>query len=116
VLVGLVAAVLHREPDHLDRARTELADDDAFTGARTAGEAFLRASVELLAAGEGCRPARDARCEQLFTAAALARVSSVQLLGCRRPDIHQYRGRFRNYLAALDDGGAVQPPPPPACD
>lgn len=114
---GAAAAVVRGGEDHLDEARAELADDQAFRGATTAGEALLRVSVSLQRAGEACEDdERDARCDGLFTAAAVARVSSVDLLRCRRPDIFSFRNEFRAHLDALDSGALPDPPSPPNCD
>lgn len=113
-LAGVAALMLDDGPDHLALARAEVADEQSFTGARSAGEALLRASQRLQAAGGACDPNRS-RCDRLLTAAAIARVSSVDVLGCRRPDIFAFRLRFERYLAALQDGDDPLPPPPPAC-
>jgi hypothetical protein len=113
--IGLLVVVTQDGPDHLARARAELAADDAFARSSTAGEALLRASTELQRAGTDCDGERP-RCDRLLTAAAMARVSSVQLLDCRRPDIFAFRARFRLYLDALAAGDDPTPPPPPACD
>lgn len=114
-VVGVGVAVVHDGPGPLDRARAELAADEAFTRSSTAGEALLRASVELQRAGTDCER-DDGRCDRLLTAAAMARVSSVQLLDCRRPDVFAFRDRFRRYLDDLAAGADPMPPSPPACD
>lgn len=113
--VGLAVVVLDDGPDHLERARAALADDEDFTRSSTAGEALLRSSVELQQAGRTCDD-RDRSCDRLLTASAIARVSSVRLLDCRRPDIHAFRDAFRRYVDALADGDDPAPPSPPACD
>lgn len=114
LLGGAAVALADDGPDHLAEARAEVADRQAFTGARTAGEAMLRASQRLQAGATDCDGDRH-RCDQLLTAAAVARVSSVDLLDCRRPDIFTFRERFEDYLSALADGDDPLPPPPPAC-
>lgn len=123
VAVGLLAAVgavgvLAPDDDHLEAAQAALDDDQAFRGATTAGEALLRVSVELQRAGAACDDddGDAAACARFFTAAAFARVSSVDVLRCRRPDIFTFRHRFRDYLAALADGHDPDPPSPPNCD
>ena len=114
-VAGVLVAVTHDGPSALDRARAELASDGAFTRSSTAGEALLRASTELQRAGAECE-ADDARCDRLLTAAAMARVSSVQLLSCRRPEVFAFRDEFRTYLDGLAEGDDPTPPRPPACD
>lgn len=115
-LVALVVVVVDDGPDHLDLARAELADDEAFAQSSTAGAALLRSSVELQEAGTSCDGDRDASCARLLTASAMARVASVRLLDCRRPDIFTFRAEFRRYLDELAAGDDPTPPAPPACD
>lgn len=112
--VALLAVALHDEPDGLDRAREALASDEAFTRSSTAGEALLEASVQLQRAGTDCDD--GPACDRLLTASAMARVSSVQLLECRRPEVFAFRDRFRQYLDQLDAGADPTPPSPPFCD
>ena len=112
----LVAVVLRDRPDHLERARQELADDAAFVGPRTAGAALVTASVELQRAGDACEDDGDAGCDRLYTAAAFARVSAVDVLDCRRPDLFTFRARFRAYVDDLAAGASPVPPNPPRCD
>jgi hypothetical protein len=102
--------------DHLARARHELADDRAFVGPRTAGAALVTASIELQRAGDDCEEDRDEGCDRLYTAAAFARVSAVDVLDCRRPDLFTFRSRFRAYVDDLADGASPVPPTPPRCD
>lgn len=116
VLAGGAAAILRGGDDHLANARAELADDEAFGGATSAGAAMLRASVELQRAGEACEDDERAACDRLFTAAAVARVSSVDLLRCRRPDIFAFRNEFRDHLTAVAAATPADPPSPPNCD
>ena len=114
-LIALVVVVLDDGPDHLDLARAELADDDDFARSSTAGAALLRSSVELQEAGTSCDDG-DPECSRLLTASAMARVASVRLLDCRRPDIFAFREEFRRYLDDLAAGDDPTPPAPPACD
>ena len=117
VVAGVAAVILRGGENHLENARAELANDEAFRGATSAGEALLRASVELQRAGEACEgDGAPAACARLFTAAAVARVSSVDLLRCRRPDIFAFRNGFRDHLSALAAGAPSEPPGPPNCD
>jgi hypothetical protein len=113
--ISLVVVVLDDGPDHLELARAELADDAAFARSSTAGEALLRSSVELQAAGTACDDP-DPACARLLTASAMARVASVRILECRRPEIFTFRRSFRGYLDDLADGLDPTPPSPPACD
>lgn len=113
--IALAVAVLDDGPDHLERARAALADDEDFVRSSTAGEALLRSSVELQEAGTSCDD-DDRSCDRLLTASAMARVASVRLLDCRRPDIFTFRQQFRRYLDELATGADPTPPSPPACD
>ena len=118
-VAGLVTVVLDDGPDHLEQARRALADDAAFAGASTSGKALLRASVELEGEGDDCKDRNGddaAECSRYLTAAALARVASVQVLDCRRPDIFTFRAAFRRHLDALADGADPLPPNLPASD
>jgi hypothetical protein len=118
-VAGLVAVALDDGPDHLERARRTMADDEAFAGASTAGEALLGVSVDLERAGDDCDDGDDGddvTCNRFLVAAALARVASVQVLECRRPDIFTFRAAFRRHLDELADGGDPLPPNLPACD
>ena len=113
-LAGVAAVLLFDGPSHLERARQALADDEAFSASSTAGEALLRSSVELEKAGDGCDD-DDRSCDRFLTAAAVARVASVQVLECRRPDVFTFRAAFRSHLDALANDEDPLPPPLPSC-
>ena len=109
-------------------AISDVNNDARFRNGPESGQAFLRASTELLAAGRSCSHGHrngdaDPRCAALFSAAADARATSVALLTCTAPDVFDTRAAWKRYLPALSryvngggaSSGAPRLPPVPSC-
>jgi len=119
-VAGVVAALFassSRGGGELGEAGRILADEDRFAAASTAGTALNRVSILLQRAGERCDADTDTdtACDDLFTAAAAARVAAVAALRCQRPQLFETRLAFAAYLDAIDDGRRPEPPAPPEC-
>jgi hypothetical protein len=125
VAVAIGAAVLadREEPSFVAQARNLTDDDAGFGSARESAGTLSRVSDLLAAQAERCEARRDAddpsaaaSCRPYFAAAAYARIASVGVRRCSRPELFDARQAMDRYLATLEAAPeAASVPPPPRC-
>jgi hypothetical protein len=107
VLAGVAAAHWPR-PSPMEKALAILDDEDRFTTALEATDAFAEISVVLEAVD--CDAQRVERCARTYRAAAWARVSAVFVVTCPPASVFEARAGLGGYLR-----GNGELPPTPRC-
>ena len=117
--VALATSRDRRSPTGIEQARALTEDGDGFDSEREAAQTLLRVSDLLASEAERCeRGPTDRRgpegCRPLFAAAGYARVASVRVVGCNRPELFDVRVALDRHLATLATSpeDAVVPSPP----
>ena len=118
--VGVIAVALRGDGSSAAAIARQAAEDDGRFGTTAeAAQTFLHISEVLATEAEHCdrdetRPRRE--CRSYFGAAAYARVASVGVVRCSRPELFDARQAMKGYLRQLeDDPAAATVPPPPRC-
>ena len=121
VLVAGAAALLARRdtPSGVERAQQLTKDDDRFGSAREGAETLLEVSDLLALEAERCEAERDEHprdCRPYFAGAGYARIASVRIVTCTRPEVFDVRVAVDAYLAALGESPSdAELPAPPRC-